>query len=97
MKNEIIYGVFAMDIDLPKVTDSKKELNDLAEVMKSMSKDVQERGRFVMAYKRLQDAVTYCCEANGYHIAKTLEVPDGVMNGKKQTFYYPKVIEVNQE
>lgn len=96
MEKEIIYGVFAMEIELPKVTDRKKELADIADTMTSMSKEMQKKGRFVRAYKNLEDAVAECYDANGWRISKILDVPEGVQNGLVQTIYYPMVIEVNK-
>lgn len=95
MKLDVIYGVFAIDVELPKVTDRKKELKDLAVKMTSLSYTMQQRGRFVRAYKRLEDAVTECYEANGSLIERILDVPEGVTNGNVITYFYPKTIEVN--
>ena len=63
--------------------------------MKSMNKDNQHKGSFIRAYKKLEDAVAECCDANGWHLSRTLEVPDGVQGGKVVHFYYPMLIEVN--
>ena len=95
MEKQVIYGVFAIDVELQKVTDRKKELKDLAVKMASLSYTMQQRGRFVRAYKRLEDAVTECYEANGSLIERILDVPDGVTNGNMMTYLYPKTIEVN--
>ena len=94
MEKQVIYGVFAIDIELPKKSNKQKELTDLATAMQSMSDTIQKRGRFVRAYSKLEDAVTDCYEENGCRLARILEVPDGVNNGKEQTLYYPMVIEV---
>lgn len=95
MEKQVIYGVFTIDIELPKVTNKETELKDFAKAMQAMSYTKQQTGRFIKAYKRLEDAVTYCYEANGQRIEKKLETPDGVNNGKVRQLYYPMVIEVN--
>jgi hypothetical protein len=97
MEKEIVYGVFAIDVELPKETDSKQELSNLAESMKSLNKGKMKKGRFVRAYKTLEDAVSECYDSNGWLISRKLEVPQGVTNADKCSFYYPMAIEINTE
>lgn len=97
MEKEIIYGVFALDVELPKKTDSKQELSNLAESMKNLNKDKMKKGRFIRAYKTLEDAISECYDSNGWIITRKLEDPQGVTNADKCSLYYPMAIEINTE
>lgn len=96
MEKTVIYGVFAMEVELPKMSNRYQELKNLAESMKSMDEKKQKQGRFVRAYARLEDAVTECMDGNGWLITRTIESPENVMNGKFENYYYPMAIEVNK-
>ena len=91
MEKKVVYGVFAIDVELPKETDARQEINDIADSMKDLN---QDEGRFVRAYSNLSDAVADCYDANGWLLTRTIEVPEGVSNGKSHAYYYPKAIEV---
>ena len=95
MAKKIIYGVFAIDVQLPKMSNSKQELHDLAESMKSLNKEAQGKGRFVRAYETLDAAVAECYDANGWLLSRTIESPENVMNAGSHSYYFPKAIEVN--
>ena len=91
MEKQIIYGVFAVDIELPKKSDKIAEIKAVAEAMIKIG---EAKGRFVRAYKRLEDAVSECYDANGWLLTHKIEKPDGVANAGCTHFYFPKVIEV---
>ena len=95
MKQKIIYGVFAVQVELPKLSNSKQEIKNLAESMKQLGEENQRKaGHFVRAYERLESAVEDCYHANGWLLTRTNEGPDNVTNGSYATYYFPRVIEV---
>lgn len=94
MDKKVIYGVFAMYVELPEKSDMKQELKDVAESMKAMNREKQKQGRFVRAYARLEDAVAECMDANGWMITRKVDGPDGVANEDYTTYYYPMEIEI---
>lgn len=91
MERQVIYGVFAIDVEKPKKTDVRQEIEDIAESMKGLN---QDKGRFIRAYSKLSDAVADCYDANGWLLTRTIETPEGVVSGKSHAYYYPKAIEV---
>lgn len=92
MERQVIYGVFAIDVELPEKTDVRQEIKDIAYSMKDFNPD---EGRFVRAYAKLSDAVADCYDENGWLLNRIMESPDGAINGKSHAYYYPKAIEVN--
>jgi hypothetical protein len=97
MEKKIIYGVFAVDIELPEMTNKKVQFDNIAETMKSVVTGLSQYGKFVAAFERLAEAVMYCYDANGWLISRTNELPENVKNGKTTQIYYPAEIEVNKQ
>lgn len=91
MERTVVYGVFAVDVEVGEFTDSRHEIMAVGESMKQLE---QNEGRFVKAYAKLSDAVAECYDENGWLLTRTMEEPDGVVNSKKRTYYFPKAIEV---
>lgn len=90
MEKQVIYGVYAIEVELPEKSDRVQEVKNIADAMINFNGD----GKFVRAYAKLADAVTDCMDGNGWLLARTMESPDGVKNGKSTSFYFPKTIEV---
>ena len=91
MERQVFYGVFAVDVEVGEFSDSRHEIMAVGE---SMTQFEQKDGRFVRAYGKLSDAVADCYDENGWLLKHTMEEPDGVVNSKTRTYYFPKEIEV---
>ena len=91
METKVIYGVFAISVGLPEMSDKMQELDNLATSMINFD---DNKGRFIRAYEKLEDAVKDCMDGNGWLLSRTIEGHDGVKNGKETSYYYPKAIEV---
>jgi hypothetical protein len=93
MDKKVIYGVFAMKIELPEISNKIQELQNIANAMQNYD-GVKTESYFVRAYETMEAAVSECMYCNGCLIERTIDSPDGVMNGKDVSYYFPKAIEV---
>lgn len=94
MEKKIIYGVFAIKVELPEKTERKEEITRFAKSMKMLSEEKQRQGFFIRAYNNLEDAVEDCYHSNGCLFERIINRPDGVANGIVATYYFPRTIEV---
>lgn len=93
MANKVIYGVFAIKIQLPEISNMAQELQNIADAMQNYD-GAKTESYFVRAYETLDAALSECMYCNGCLIERTIDSPDGVKNGKDVSYYFPKVIEV---
>ena len=97
MEKKIIYGVFAINVELPEKSNIKEEVRRIAESMKALSEVEQcNKSRFVRAYSKLEDAVEECYNANGALLSSIIESPEGVLNSKTTSYFFPRKIVVDE-